>query len=58
MKAMQIKNEENTIAQLKESSSAINQLKARTGKKISVEEKLEFYKSVQALRQEIRMQPK
>jgi hypothetical protein len=58
MKYKQITNEEKTDAQPKESSSVINQLKARTGKKIAAEEKLEFYKRVQALRREIRMQLK
>jgi hypothetical protein len=58
MKDKQITNEEKTDAQPKESSSVINKLKAWTGGKIAAEEKLEFYKRVQALRHEIRMQPK
>jgi hypothetical protein len=58
MKDKRISNEEKTNVQLKESSVAITQLKARTGKRFTAEEKLEFYKSVQALRDEIRMQPK
>jgi hypothetical protein len=58
MKDKRITNEEKTNMQLKESSAAITQSVSRTGKRSTAEEKLEFYKNVQALRHEIRMQPK
>lgn len=57
MKGKRRTNQENATVQLKESSAADNQLNSKT-ENSGGEVKVEFYKRVQALRREIRMQAK
>ena len=57
MKDQRITNEEKSNAQVKQSRAAYNPLEAET-EQSKAEAKVAFYKSVQALRREMKMQSK